>query len=355
MQKGRILMKTKFDVDNILLINALEREYQLSITDFYFLPKGDSAYTYIIKCSDGNIYFMKLYDSGTDSGSAKIKDLHTYLSLIWEMYDRQLFKLLSYPYKNTSGNFSTDLGFATIILFNYIEGRTLEDDYPFSLELEKNIAYTLASMHSTTPYLDLSSTRVETFDTPYLYNLKKYLSYLELSAKNSNQYIDLLKGYILPKMEVIHDFMQNLLKYQSYAKQLLKNNQLDMVVSHGDIWGGNLIIDHDGNLNLIDWESTIIAPAERDIRNYTGDYFSCFLEVYETKLGRKANLYTDVFGYYLHNFHLANLTNWIQRILYENKNAEQNESDLDCIMYHCMNRWAGIEDTLRNVRSILQN
>ena len=348
-------MKTKFYIDDSLLIDALEKEYELSITSFYFLPKGDSAYVYIVKCSNTKTYFLKLYDNNTDGGKSRIKDLDTYLPVTREMYDRQLFTHLSYPYKNTSGNFSTHLGFATIILFNYIEGRTLEDDYPFSLEVNKNIAYTLARMHSTTPYLDLSSTRFETFDISYLDNLKKHLSYLERPTKSSNQYICSLKDYILPRKAVINNFVEGLLKYQLRSKQLLESGKLDMVVSHGDVWGGNLIMDDEDNLNLVDWESTIIAPAERDIRNYTDDYFDCFTEEYETSLGSKINLHADIFGYYLYNSHLANLTNWIQRILFEDNNAEQNENDLDCIMNHCMNRWPGVVDTLKNIDSLLQN
>lgn len=348
-------MKTKFHIDDALLIETLEREYEIDVEDFYFLPKGDSAYGYIIKSSHGNKFFMKLYDSSTSSGKDRIKDLDTYLPLIYEMKKRELFKYLTFPYKNRWGNFSTDLGFAVVILFNYIEGRTLENDYPFTVEIEKKIAHTLARLHGATPFLDIKASRTEGFETTYLDSLKVYLSYLNDPGEKSNQYIDMLRDYILPRREIIYEFAQRLQQYQRQSKKLLVDGMTDMVVSHGDVWGGNIIIDNGGNLNLIDWESTMIAPAERDIKNYIGEHFDSFLEEYERALGRKVNLYTHILGYYVYNSHLSNLTNWIKRILFENKSEEQNLSDMDCIMNHCMNRWADAEETLKNLSPILEN
>ncbi|HZJ82561.1 MAG TPA: phosphotransferase [Clostridia bacterium] len=347
-------MQVKFEINDNLLITAIQRAYGISICQLDFLPKGDSAYCYIIKCSDNSSYFLKLYDNNTDGGKSRIKDLDRYLPLTREMYDTQLFKYLSYPFKNKSGHFSTDLGFAAIILFNYIEGRSLEDDYPFPLDLEKQIACTLAKMHKTTSSLDLKASRFENFELPYVERLKEYLSYLGTIDKVSNFDIKTLRDSILPRKKMILGFLDNLLEYQKYAKQLLHDGKLKMVISHGDVWGGNLIIDEYGNLHLVDWESTIIAPRERDIRNFTGDSFHCFLKEYEKQLGHKAILHTEIFGYYLYNFHLANLTNWIRRILYENKSSLQSQSDLDCIMNHCISRLPSLKSTLQKVNFILK-
>ena len=134
-------MKTKFHIDDALLIETLEREYEIDVEDFYFLPKGDSALRIYYQKLLWQQIFHEAYDSSTSSGKDRIKDLDTYLPLIYEMKKRELFKYLTFPYKNRWGNFSTDLGFAVVILFNYIEGRTLENDYPFTVEIEKDCPY----------------------------------------------------------------------------------------------------------------------------------------------------------------------------------------------------------------------
>lgn len=47
--------------------------------------------------------------------------------------------------------------------------------------------------------------------------------------------------------------------------QLLQNKSLPFALCHADIHTGNLLIDAQGNLFIVDWDQPILAPIERDL------------------------------------------------------------------------------------------
>jgi spectinomycin phosphotransferase len=53
--------------------------------------------------------------------------------------------------------------------------------------------------------------------------------------------------------------------------ELLRIAQLEQVICHGDIHAGNVMIDHNDSIWLVDWDMPILAPKERDLMFVGGD------------------------------------------------------------------------------------
>ncbi len=108
------------------------------------------------------------------------------------------------------------------------------------------------------------------------------------------------------------------------------------------------MLDGHNNLYIIDWESAMIAPREADLRHYMFEDFDYFMEKYVEEFEEPIKLDSDILGFYVYRSHLANLTNWLSRMLYNNQSQEQNESDLECITFHCMDRWDMVEEKMKD-------
>jgi spectinomycin phosphotransferase len=343
-------MKVRFNIDNMELAQCVKAGYGLEVKDTYFLPEGDISYAYIVTCEDETKYFLKLFDKNTETGRERIASSDFYLSATWQMYNDRLCENICYPIKNLNNSFKTDIGPAVIVLFNFIEGETQADAYPFSKLLLEKVARGIAGIHKTTQRLRFEDSRIEDFKLGFEENLIKMLKELESTIKYENNDRQALKEYIIPRKQKILNYIDKLHKYQQAAQSTSK----DMVMCHGDVWGGNLILDTEGDLHFIDWESAIIAPPEYDLRNYLFDDVEFFLEHYKSQRGELVKIDSSLFGFYMCKSHLSNLTNWMFRILYNNQDSEQNQSDLNCIGEHCMDRWEWVEDAVKRIDKLAQ-
>jgi spectinomycin phosphotransferase len=45
----------------------------------------------------------------------------------------------------------------------------------------------------------------------------------------------------------------------------LQTRSLDLIVCHSDIHAGNVLIDTNNNIYIVDWDNPILAPKERDL------------------------------------------------------------------------------------------
>ncbi|MFC5653589.1 phosphotransferase [Paenibacillus solisilvae] len=332
----------KFHIEDSLLMDHLNQSYGIHAESLQFIPMGDSAYSYQVNGRNGQKYYLKLFDQQNERHRTSIQRLDNYLPLTWKMYHQNLFPTVTYPLKNLKGEFKASFNGVTTVLFNFIEGETLAEAYPFSSQIVQDIAQSAAGIHLITPHIDPSTVMNETFDISFESDLVQCINVLEHNVIFDNQIKQSLRGHILSKKE--HIF--SLLHLVRELRQVAIRASNEKVLCHGDIWGGNLI-RHANDLYFIDWESAIIAPREFDMIGYIGEEFEVFLPAYEEHFGQFVTVNLDVIRFYAYRHHLRNLTNWLMNILYRNIEQAQNENDLEMILHHCMNRWDQIEPKVK--------
>ena len=103
----------------------------------------------------------------------------------------------------------------------------------------------------------------------------------------------------------------------------------------------------DGRLLFLDWESAVIAPAERDAFFYLSDpslpEFWAFIQGYQQTRGESVQWQPARLAYHAYRQQLRNLAHWLQKLLHERLDEEQRANDLEMIGFHCLDRWEGIE------------
>ena len=352
-------MLTRYIKDESFLISTIEHYYDLRVRQIDFLPEGDISSAYVIIDRGGEKYFLKLLVKDSAGGQARIAQLADYLPATWELFHGGHCKHISYPIKSIDGFFHVDIGIGVMVIFNFFKGENLADAYPFSRPILDQVAQAIAVVHQATAHLSSIPMRVESFDLPFAAHLLIMLEALARKGHFNHTDQQNLRAYVVPREDIILRFLAQLKEYQKsvmdFRKDMTKvqGSNMDLVLTHGDYWGGNMIVDHQHQLHIIDWESFKLAAPEADLHLYLTDDFAYFIEQYRKHLGMPVILTRDCFGFYAYKNQLSNLTNWMSRILYDNQSSEQNASDFDCIMDHCMTRWDDLAEAVSNLPTAL--
>lgn len=338
------LLISKFKIEDEQLILFIQKNYGILIKDIEFIPVGDSAYSYKVNCIDEQQYYLKLFDHHNDRQREGIRRLNYYLPLTWDLYHQGLFINITHPIKNCFGSLFTKLQDITIVLFNFIVGETLAEAYPFSDEILVGIAKSVATLEQITSQVNRTLLPKESFDITFESDLLRCISILEKSNLNNclnqslRELVLLKKEQILSSMNVVREIRNS-----------VHINASQLVLCHGDMWGGNIIY-HNNQLFFLDWESVILAPPEYNLFGYIDSSFDIFISSYIKQLDRKIQINLDLIRFYSYRAHLRNLSNWVMNILFRNKDESQSINDLEMIRNHCLNRFDQIEPNIRNIR-----
>lgn len=260
--------------------------------------------------------------------------------MTWNLYARGLFRNLPYPIRTRDGAFYTSFDGLPLILFNYIAGRTLDNEHPLSDATLAALARSVATIHRSTPEIGVDSPRVERFDVPFVNHLREGLDALERVTGRDRRGKRALRELLLPRRSQTLADLDRLRALQGAARK----GRREMVLCHTDLWGGNLIRNDRGDLYILDWEGAVLAPPEHDLFPFTGERFDLFLANYERELG-PVSLDDDLLTFYVCRRSLEDLTDWVFRILYENTDDAQDRNDLRGIVEDCIPAWPYLEDS----------
>lgn len=222
-----------------------------------------------IFCAD-NKYLLKIYDDRRSVTERCIRDLPAQLTVLEYLQEHTpLRNRICVPVRTKDSRHFYTHDNLTGVLFRYISGSSVGYDREYTPDEARQIADLSKNLHAidTAPFADLCP--AEDFNPAFCEKLRQLLSE---------------KGDSLPWYfrELVLDARTMLvlksILCQETAKHLKKLN-LPFVLCHTDIHGGNLILDPERKLRLIDWENMLLAPREADLFAFSKkDYFSLFCE-----------------------------------------------------------------------------
>jgi spectinomycin phosphotransferase len=339
-------MKMPLREGDALIRTMLLEQWHLEATGIHFIPIGDSAYSYRVEAWPNSSYYLKVVDQRMSAGRRTAAHMGFSLPLQHLVAKLRLTEVNApLPQPTITGTLHAVQGPFLFALYTFIHGETLADAYPMSPRLVRQIGQALAALHTVQlPEALQQQSPQDILTAPFDADLLTDLASLENITSQDAPYLQRLREVTWPRREQIRAFLAHCQEYARKAQQ----TPVSAVICHGDAWGGNMILSPSGQLTLLDWESTVMAPPERDTFMYLGNSgpeFTAFDAGYRMIHQEPMHWHADWLAYYAYRRQLRNLAHWLHNLLHEPLDEVQRDNDVTMIEYHCLNRLKRVERT----------
>ena len=293
-------------------------EFGLRATDVNFLPLGADRNTAVYKVfTEGPTpYFLKLRSGPFNEVSVTLPKF---------LRDQGISQIIA-PLPAKSGELWANLEGFNAILYPFIDGL---DGYQVGLSERQWVEFgkTLHGIHAVELPAWLSGClRRETYSPTFRKTVHAFIE--NADRQTSSDPISRETRVVLKKQRPV---ILHLLGRAEELVASLQHQSLDFCLCHADIHAGNMLIEPDGALHIVDWDEAILAPKERDLMSIGANLFGGWRSpVKEEKLFYQGYGQTPINGavlaYYRHERIIADLALECQQIFEtdgKNKDREQ--------------------------------
>jgi spectinomycin phosphotransferase len=270
----------------------LRANYDLHAAEISFLAKGADPHSavYRVLDTDGRAFFLKLRSA--DFGEASV-------SVPFWLAQSGIHQVMA-PISCSDGRLYARIGESAAILFPFVEGHDgftlpLKDRHWIELgevlgrmhraEIPPHLAEQVAReeysplwrqqvrdvLEAQTVAADAGSTPVGTTDS------------IRCSIPGNgmdDEPAGALRAFLADRRSAILDLV-------AQAEQLalvVQRQLLPYVLCHADIHGGNVLVSTEGDLHIVDWDTVILAPKERDLMFVGGGVAGVWNDPHEAHL-----------------------------------------------------------------------
>jgi spectinomycin phosphotransferase len=245
-------MLEKPDLEDARIIACLNDEYGVLIVQVSFLPLGADRNTavYRIVAADNQVYFLRL--RGGDFVEASVS-LPTYLR------DRGVEQIIS-PLTTTRGQPWASLDAFSVILYPFVEGR---NGYEVRLSDSnwREFGAAIKSIHTMeVPVYLLARIPAETYTARWREMVKKFLIRVE-----TDRFVESVAAELAVFLKAKREDVFDLVARAERLALALQARSTQFVLCHSDLHAGNVLVDANDALYIVDWDDPIRAPKERDL------------------------------------------------------------------------------------------
>ena len=242
------------------IIACVKDAYAIAVAQITFLPLGVdvNAAVYRVVAEDGTAYFLKLRRGAFYEISVTLPKF---------LHEQGIAQIIP-PLVTRSGRLWADMGEFRLILYPFVDG---QNGYEVRLTDQHWIEFgaALRRIHMVVlPSTLRAAIPQETYSAQWREVVRTLLARVAtetwqepVAAKTA--------AYLNAKRTEILDLIQR----TERLAQRLQAEPLPMVVCHADIHAGNVLIDTQGKLHIVDWDAPILAPKERDLMFSGGGQF----------------------------------------------------------------------------------
>lgn len=245
-------MLIKPDLKDKEIIACLRDAYGLDIATVSFLPLGADFNTavYHVITTDGADHFLKLRSG---------KFLEASVSVPKYLADLDIKQVIP-PLATKTGRLSTNLSAFKAILYPYVEGRN-GVEVKLSEDQWTQFGAAIKKLHSTDiPVSITKDVPQETFSSKWRETVKAFLMRIDNEVFEEPVAVKMALFLKSKRCEI--------LKLVERAEELalaIQKQPIDYVLCHADMHGWNLFVDKENALYIVDWDTLIFAPVERDL------------------------------------------------------------------------------------------
>jgi len=318
-------MKTEPSFDKKVLEQKIKEEYNFVVKNFKFIPEGEFASSYVILTESNEKYFLKLYFP-SQLKEQKIKKLNFSIKIAYQLYNKHGINQIPHPLKTLKGAFKSQFQDAQMVLWNFIEGKVVSEKKSKTDIIAEKLAELLARIHNSTSNLDLEQEHRLKFELVFKDDLLASLREIATGTTSTDKTFLRLQGLITPLM---NDILQALTYLEELSDKLRKESPSSYVVCHTDPIRHNILIDKQGEIYLVDWDDAMFAPIEQDVWFYLNEKNSSSFKQKYKEISKIKGINEDMVIYLFYERTLADLTDWVYRILFEETNSIQVKSDFE--------------------------
>ena len=245
-------MLQKPDLPDAALVVALRAAYGLQAAEVTFLPLGfdrDTA-VYRVVATDGRAYFLKLRSGRFDGTGVAVPRL---------LHERGLAHVIP-PLPTRDGHLWTRLRRFAVVLFPFVAGH---DAYAVPLGTDQWLALgaALAGVHATRlPEALARRVPTDRFGPRWRARLRRFQARVAHAAFDEPAAAGLADLLRAERARI-----DRLTDRHGQLAAALRARQPARVLCHGDVHYRNVLVDDaDGTLYLVDWDTLVFAPPERD-------------------------------------------------------------------------------------------
>lgn len=245
-------MLEKPDLQDETITACLQEEFGLRAAQITFLPLGADQNTAVYRAvvDNGMPYFVKLRSGIFDEISV---ELPKFLS------DQGVRHVIA-PLTTRLGKLWASLGTFKMILYPFVDGR---NGYDVTLSERHWLDFGAALKRIHTIVLPVAFSdriRRETYSSRWRKITKTFLEHLA-----DNVYEDPVAMKCAAFLRAKYNEIGDLVGRTEHLAASLLAHPPGVVLCHSDVHAGNILIDADETLYIIDWDDPILAPKERDL------------------------------------------------------------------------------------------
>ncbi len=238
-------------LSNQRIIDCLNTDYGIKVVRFTLLSIGAdiNASVYKAEAHDQSSYFIKL-KRGHHEISATI------ITLLQDAGIQQIIP----PIKTKHGQPLQHIDDFTLIVFPFVEGQD-----GFSRDLTDDQWVTLGKVMRQIHEINLPSSmqliiRREDYSPKWREIVRSLYDHIE-SEPATHEISSKLISFMKNHAAIIHRLVD---RSEQLGKQI-QDQSSEFVLCHSDIHGGNVLMDENDNIYIVDWDDPIMAPKERDL------------------------------------------------------------------------------------------
>jgi spectinomycin phosphotransferase len=318
-------MLEKPDIQDEKIIACLRVAYGLRILQLAFLPLGGNLCSAVYRASaeDGTLYFCKLRCSEFEEISV---ELPRFLS------EQGLTQIIP-PLPSKTGQLWAELEAFHVILYPFVEGMSGFEEKLTGRQWA-DFGTALQRIHTLSLPPELGHKLQKENYSPESRDIcRKVLQRLE-NEKFEDPIMAGLAAFLLPRRETVLDFIG----HAERLARVLASRSTAMVLCHSDIHPGNLFIGKNGTLFIVDWDSPVLAPKERDLMFIGGGQGYVGVDDQE----EEAHFYRHydrsavdplAMAYYRYERYLCDLSVECERIFSKTLNAQDRARSLEYVTW----------------------
>lgn len=234
------------------IIDYLNQAYNLDGLNIVPLILGGDLKTkkYKLTTKDKIVYFIKLQPWQAPTLATEIQGYLTQTGI----------NHIISPLRNNIGKLYTRIGDYNAILYPYIQGHN-GTEKKLSKDHWIQFGSIIKQIHSLDLPKDIISTIPrETFSSAHRDKLSLFFTNIETHSPKNDIGIQTTQ-FLRSKKETLTE----IISITTRLALRLKTISATYVLCHSDIHGWNLMIDMQGFLYILDWDTVILAPKERDL------------------------------------------------------------------------------------------